>query len=82
MKVILLSIVTIGLHILDVGSDCFAAYSYFANQDYWWFGLTVAFIIIPAFIMTVLSWVAYGDSFNPISVHGVMSIFLLGILYR
>ena len=39
----------------DVGSDIFVAVLYFKRKEYWFFGFTVSFIVIPALTTTLFS---------------------------
>ena len=40
-------IISIALHLIDIGSDIFLAHRYYANEDYWWCGLTITFVASP-----------------------------------
>ena len=46
-------------YLLDVGSDIYLAYLYFTKEHYIWFGLTLAFVIVPAVTMSVFSLILY-----------------------
>lgn len=48
-------VLSIVLHIVDVGTDVFLAYQYFHLKEIYAFLLTVAFVVIPTFISTMLS---------------------------
>lgn len=52
---LLLNLVSIGSYLADVGSDLFLAYMYYSGKNWWWFGLTLAFVFIPSTIMTIFS---------------------------
>jgi len=48
----------------DGASDLWLAAEYYLRRDYWWFALTLVFIIIPSVVVQVLSfrWFAYDYS--------------------
>lgn len=46
---------SIVLHVTDVGTDVYLAYQYFRYSDIAYSLLTVSFVVIPAFISTMLS---------------------------
>ncbi|XP_076874538.1 XK-related protein 7 [Brachyhypopomus gauderio] len=48
----------------DGASDLWLAADYYLRRDYWWFALTLVFIIIPSVVVQVLSfrWFAYDYS--------------------
>ena len=41
------------LYIADFGSDIYVAYQYWKNEDFWWFRITVGFIIGPSIIINI-----------------------------
>ena len=55
----LLTIYSIISYLFDVGSDIFVAWTYYHGDDWWWFGLTVAFIVVPSVTMTFFSLAWY-----------------------
>lgn len=46
---------SIGSYLFDVGSDVFVSYLYYTRGHYWWFSLTLSFVIIPALCMSCFS---------------------------
>jgi hypothetical protein len=53
---ILVLVGSIGSFFFDLGSDVWVAYVYFFDKEYWYFGMTVAFIMIPSLTMMVFSF--------------------------
>lgn len=49
----------IGSYMLDVGTDIYLSYLYFSRGHYAWFGLTLAFVLLPALTITTFSLVLY-----------------------
>uniref|UniRef100_A0A3B1IZ47 XK-related protein n=1 Tax=Astyanax mexicanus TaxID=7994 RepID=A0A3B1IZ47_ASTMX len=45
----------------DGASDLWLAADYYLRRDYWWFALTLAFVVVPSVVVQVLSfrWFAY-----------------------
>ena len=41
------------LYLFDVGSDVLVALQYYRNHELWWFGFTLALIIIPSIIVNI-----------------------------
>ena len=56
---IICSIYAILGFVFDIGSDIFVAYMFYVSNQWWWFGLTVAFIVVPSLTMTSVSFVWY-----------------------
>lgn len=52
-------IYSIIIHIVDVAFDINVAYHYFKNKEYAYFMWTLAFMLVPAIIITVLSMRMY-----------------------
>ena len=54
-----LSILVIGivLYIFDITSDAYVAVQYYRTEQWWWFGLTLTFIIVPVIIINFASFV-------------------------
>ena len=52
---ILAIVFSIGTFLADIGTDMVVALFHLHNQDYWYFGLTAAFIVIPTLIVTGIS---------------------------
>jgi hypothetical protein len=46
-------------YLLDIGSDIYLSYLYFANEHYVWFGLTLGFVAVPALTMSIFSLILY-----------------------
>ncbi|CAB4037324.1 adhesion G- coupled receptor G7 [Paramuricea clavata] len=51
------------LFIFDLVTDIVVAAQYRVKGDYWWFGLTLFFIIVPLFIVSLMAWVNSDDWF-------------------
>ena len=49
----------VGTYLADVGTDLFVAYLHFHNGDWWWFSLTLAFVLVPSLIITSFSLAWY-----------------------
>lgn len=47
---------SVGSFLFDTGSDIWVAYRHYNDGSYWYFGLTVAFIMVPATIMMGFSF--------------------------
>ena len=65
-------LLSLGAYLFDIGSDILVAFLHFRNRDYLWFGLTLAFVVVPAVTMTIFSFVLYikdwkivGDKASP-----------------
>lgn len=45
----------------DGATDLWLAADYYLRQDYWWFGLTLVFVVVPSTVVQVLSfrWFVY-----------------------
>lgn len=41
------------LHVFDLGSDIYVAYQYYRTEQWWWFGLTLTFVIVPIVVINV-----------------------------
>ena len=52
-------VVSVGTFAWDVGSDGFLAYRYYVGGHWWWFGLTLAFVVVPSLTVMALSLVWY-----------------------
>lgn len=52
------SLVAIVSYVIDIGSDVFVAYMYF-GKEWYWFGLTVGFILTSSITITVVSLTWY-----------------------
>ncbi|XP_053200341.1 XK-related protein 4-like [Panonychus citri] len=46
---------SIGSFLFDIGTDIAVAVIHFTNKDYWYFGLTLSFILFPTLVMTGIS---------------------------
>ena len=46
---------SIGSFLFDIGTDIAVAVIHFRNNDFWYFGLTISFILIPTLVMTGIS---------------------------
>ena len=44
------------LYGFDVGSDIYVAITYFQKEDYWWFGITIALVILPGIVVNIFSF--------------------------
>ena len=49
------------LYVFDVGSDIYVAITYFQKEDYWWFGITIALVILPGIIVNFSSLIVNLD---------------------
>ena len=47
------------LYGFDVGSDIYVAITYFQKEDYWWFGMTIALVILSGIIVNIFA--LYGN---------------------
>ena len=56
---LLITLVGTVLYLVDVGSDLYVAYRHFHNGSWWWFSLTLAFVVVPSLIITGFSLVWY-----------------------
>lgn len=61
-------VVSICSYLADLITDGFIAATYFHTEHYWYFGLTVAFVAIPAFTMSGLSTKWYIKVTNELSL--------------
>ena len=43
------------LYGFDVGSDIYVAITYYQKEDLWWFGITIALVILPSFIVNAIA---------------------------
>ena len=43
------------LYVFDVGSDIYVAITYYQKEDLWWFGITIALVILPSFIVNAIA---------------------------
>ncbi|XP_006639680.1 XK-related protein 7 [Lepisosteus oculatus] len=50
----------------DGATDLWLAVDYYLKRDYWWFGLTLVFVVVPSVVVQVLSfrWFVYDYSDN------------------
>ena len=78
-------------YLFDIGSDIFVAIMYWRHGHIWWFSLTLSFVVVPAFTMTLFSFVLYirdwrvvGDKATPFRwTSRILFLFLqLGPLLR
>ena len=46
-------IVGLILYLFDYGSDIYVAIQYWKNNEYWWFGITIGFIVVPSIIVNI-----------------------------
>ncbi len=46
-------IVGLLLYLFDYGSDIYVAIKYWKNNDVWWFGMTIGFILVPSIIVNI-----------------------------
>ena len=46
-------------YVIDVGSDVYVAVMYYMEKEWWWFSLTVSFIVIPSLTISIFSCVWY-----------------------
>lgn len=59
LRDLVLLIWPIAFYFLDVGFDAILIIEYYRNGDWWYFSLTLALVIIPAAIISVLSFINY-----------------------
>lgn len=57
-------IFSIAVYLVDVGSDCFLAVNYFMKEELLFFGLTLAFVVLPAVAMSGFSFQDYRNYKN------------------
>ena len=65
------------LYILDVGSDIYVAIRYYQKEDYWWFGITIALVILPGIVLNFISLgivLEHGDVFNCVACMFQLSV--------
>ena len=55
----ILMIVSIGSLLSDIVTDCLVAAKHYSNRDWWWFSLTVSFIVFPSIAIQILSYLYY-----------------------
>lgn len=56
---IFVNLVSVGTYLSDVGTDIFVAYLHFHEENWWWFSLTLAFVLVPSLIITAFSLAWY-----------------------
>ncbi|XP_064861209.1 XK-related protein 7-like [Oncorhynchus nerka] len=58
----------------DVATDLWLAADYYLRRDYWWFGLTLVFVVVPSTVVQVLSfrWFIYDYTDNSGSSSGAV----------
>ena len=44
------------LYGFDVGSDIYVAITYYQKEDYWWFRITIALVILPGIVVNIFSF--------------------------
>jgi XK-related protein len=72
---ILWTVMSIVSYVVDVGSDIYVAVIYYVDQEWWWFGLTSVFIVVPSLTISAFSFVWYlEDRIMPVVLHPVRFI--------
>ncbi|XP_019619890.1 PREDICTED: XK-related protein 6-like [Branchiostoma belcheri] len=61
VQVLIIVVFPLGLYLVDLLTDILLAVSYYNSRDYTWFGLTLAFILLPSIVMQVWTWVCLGN---------------------
>ncbi|XP_015783406.1 XK-related protein 6 [Tetranychus urticae] len=51
-----LPFISLSIYVYDIGYNIAVAVFHYSNKDYWYFGLTLTFILIPTLVMTGISW--------------------------
>lgn len=46
-------------YLSDLGSDIFVAFMHYGHRNYWWFGLTVSFMVLPSLTVAAFSFAWY-----------------------
>lgn len=69
-----LSILIIGivLYIFDIISDAYVAVQYYRTEQWWWFGLTLTFIIVPVTIVNIASFLRSDTLWQVIDIEGAI----------
>ena len=55
LRDVFFNLVSMLSYLFDVGSDVFLVYVYYTNSQWWWFTMTLSFILIPSVVMTCFS---------------------------
>ncbi|XP_078255576.1 XK-related protein 6-like isoform X1 [Rhinoraja longicauda] len=58
----------------DVGTDLWLAADYYLKQDYWWFGLTLFFVLVPSVLVQILSFRWFMQDFAGGGLGGVKGL--------
>lgn len=56
---IFVNLFSAGSYVADVGTDMFVAYLHFRAGNWWWFSLTLAFVLVPSLVITIFSLAWY-----------------------
>ena len=74
---------SMGTFIADIASDLVVSYQYYDQGEYWWFGLTLAFVLLASVTMQVFSakWF-HEDGKRKSWVYNLMHFLHLGPLVR
>ena len=56
---IFIALLSMCSYIVDIGTDIWVASLHYAHGNYWWFALTLAFVLVPSFTMTCFSLAWY-----------------------
>jgi hypothetical protein len=65
------------LFLFDYGSDIYVAVQYWKNNDFWWFGMTIGFIIIPSIMVNITATVQVMNYWR-----SIMAVLQLSIVVR
>nr|XP_061795266.1 XK-related protein 4 isoform X2 [Nerophis lumbriciformis] len=49
-------VAAVAVYVADVGTDVWLSVDYFLHQDYWWFGLTLFFVVLGSFSVQLFSF--------------------------
>lgn len=49
-------VAAVSVYLADVGTDVWLAVYYYLHQDYWWFGLTLFFVVLGSFSVQLFSF--------------------------
>ncbi|KAM6919348.1 LOW QUALITY PROTEIN: XK-related protein 4 [Xenentodon cancila] len=49
-------VAAVAVYVADVGTDAWLCVDYYLHQDYWWFGLTLVFVLLGSFSVQLFSF--------------------------
>jgi hypothetical protein len=69
------TIISVVSYMVDIGSDIYIAVIYYIDEEWWWFGLTLVFIVVPSLTISAFSFLWYLEDKNlPVMSHPVRFI--------